>query len=79
MKNKIITLVGALLLACSLPLSSAAAASQPFSDVPPAKHFAEAVNDLAARNILGGLSGRHFQTGKLDHARTGGSHYRKND
>lgn len=45
--------IGAFLLALSLPLSGTAVSAQRFSDVPPTKHFAEAVNELAERNIIG--------------------------
>lgn len=63
MKKKLLTIVGALLLACSLPLSGAAAGKQLFPDVPPTKHFAEAVNDLATRTIIGGYPDGTFKPG----------------
>lgn len=54
-------IVGAFLLALSLPLSSTAASGQRFSDVPPTKHFAEAVNKLAEREIIGGYPDGTFK------------------
>ncbi|MBE1556218.1 S-layer homology domain-containing protein [Sporosarcina limicola] len=63
MKKKNITLFGALLLACSFPLSGNAASKQLFEDVPPTKHFAEAVNNLAERNIIGGYPDGTFKPG----------------
>ncbi|MGE7544658.1 S-layer homology domain-containing protein [Sporosarcina newyorkensis] len=63
MKKRFITIFGALLLACSLPLSGNAASKQLFEDVPPTKHFAEAVNDLAERNIIGGYPDGTFKPG----------------
>ncbi|MBE1556069.1 S-layer homology domain-containing protein [Sporosarcina limicola] len=63
MKKKTITLFGALLLASSFPLSGNAASKQLFEDVPPTKHFAEAVNDLAERNIIGGYPDGTFKPG----------------
>lgn len=61
MKKKIMTALGALLLACSLPLSGTAASKQLFKDVPPTKHFAQAVNELAERNIIGGYPDGTFK------------------
>ena len=61
MKRKIMTALGALLIACSLPLSSSAANEQMFKDVPSTKHFAEAVNELAERNIIGGYPDGTFK------------------
>jgi hypothetical protein len=63
MKKKNITIFGALLLACSLPLSGNAASKQLFEDVPPTKHYAEAVNDLAERTIIGGYPDGTFKPG----------------
>ena len=63
MMKKILTAIGALLLACSLPLSGTAASNQLFTDVPPTKHFAQAVNDLAARNIIGGYPDGTYKPG----------------
>ena len=63
MIRKLLTIVGALLLACSLPLSGTAGSKQPFPDVPSTKHFAEAVNELAARNIIGGYPDGTFKPG----------------
>ncbi|MDV6379269.1 S-layer homology domain-containing protein [Sporosarcina sp. GW1-11] len=60
MKKKLCTVLGALVLACSLPLSGAAS-EQRFSDVPPTKHFAEAVNNFAERNIIGGYPDGTFK------------------
>ncbi|WP_303967777.1 S-layer homology domain-containing protein [Sporosarcina ureae] len=65
MMKKVLTIVGALLLACSLPLSGTAASNQIFADVPATKHFAEAVNDLAERNIIGGYPDGTFKPGEL--------------
>ena len=61
MKRKIMTALGALLIACSLPLSSSAAKEPMFKDVPSTKHFAEAVNELAERNIIGGYPDGTFK------------------
>ena len=63
MKKKMISIFGALLLASSLPLSGNAASKQLFEDVPQTKHFAEAVNDLAERNIIGGYPDGTFKPG----------------
>ncbi|PID24116.1 hypothetical protein CSV60_11945 [Sporosarcina sp. P7] len=61
--KKLFAVVTVFLLACSLPLSAAAANKQVFYDVPPSKHFAEAVNELAARNIIGGYPDGTFKPG----------------
>ncbi|ARF16713.1 S-layer homology domain-containing protein [Sporosarcina ureae] len=61
MKKKLSSIFGALILACSLPLSGTAASEQRFSDVPDTKHFAEAVNDFAARAIIGGYPDGTFK------------------
>lgn len=61
MKKKLSIVLGAVLLACSLPLSGTAASEQRFSDVPDTKHFAEAVNDFAARAIIGGYPDGTFK------------------
>ena len=61
--KKLFAVVGSFLLACSLPLSGAAAGKQVFSDVPPSKHFAGAVNELAARDIIGGYPDGTFKPG----------------
>lgn len=64
MKKKILAAFGALIFACSLPLTEASAAStKQFSDVPASKYFAEAVYDLAERNILGGYPDGTFKPG----------------
>lgn len=63
MMKRILMVVLILLLALSLPLSTAAASNQPFSDVSPKQHFAEAVNELAARNIIGGYPDGTFKPG----------------
>lgn len=47
MKRTIMTVLSALLIACSLPLASSAADKQLFKDVPPTKPFAQPVNELA--------------------------------
>lgn len=59
--KKLLMILGAFLLTLSLPLSSTAANKQRFSDVPPTKHFAEAVNNLAERNIIGGYPDGTFK------------------
>ncbi|WP_153721563.1 S-layer homology domain-containing protein [Sporosarcina cascadiensis] len=64
MKKKILSVCGAVLLACSMSVTSMAASEQSFSDVPPSKHFAESVNELAARNIIGGYPDGTFKPGK---------------
>ncbi|PIC85681.1 Parasporal protein [Sporosarcina sp. P20a] len=61
MKKKLSIMFGAFVLACSLPLSGTAASEQRFSDVPDTKHFAEAVNDFAARAIIGGYPDGTFK------------------
>ncbi|SKB01515.1 S-layer homology domain-containing protein [Sporosarcina newyorkensis] len=64
MRKKLLMIIGALLLLCSLPLSGTFATStKHFSDVPPSKHFAEAVYDLAERNIIGGYPDGTFKPG----------------
>lgn len=63
MKKKLLTTFGALVLACSLPLTGNAAGKQRFSDVPTTKHFAEAVYELAERNIIGGYPDGTFKPG----------------
>ncbi|ARD47507.1 S-layer homology domain-containing protein [Sporosarcina sp. P33] len=61
--KKLFAAVGVFLLAFSLPLSGSAAGKQVFSDVPPSKHFANAVNELAARDIIGGYPDGTFKPG----------------
>ncbi|WP_162805762.1 S-layer homology domain-containing protein [Sporosarcina sp. PTS2304] len=61
--KKLVATVVAFILACSLPLSGIAAEKQMFPDVPPTKHFAEAVNDLATRTIIGGYPDGTFKPG----------------
>ena len=63
MKRKLLAIMGVLLIACSLPLSSMAASKQPFTDVSATKHFAKAVNELAERNIIGGYPDGTFKPG----------------
>jgi len=64
MKKKLLILISALLLVCSLPLSGAFAAStKQFSDVLSSKHFAEAVYDFAERTIIGGYPDGTFKPG----------------
>lgn len=63
MNNKILVVLGALVLALSIPLYSVYAKTQPFPDVPATKHFAEAVNELAERNIIGGYPDGTFKPG----------------
>lgn len=62
MKN-FLTVCAMFLLACSMPVASIAASTQSFPDVPASKHFAEAVNELAARNIIGGYPDGTFKPG----------------
>ncbi|ARF17772.1 S-layer homology domain-containing protein [Sporosarcina ureae] len=61
MKNKVIAMLGVILLIFSIPLSSAAADKARFPDVPATKHFAEAVNELASRHIIGGYPDGTFR------------------
>ncbi|WP_162805767.1 S-layer homology domain-containing protein [Sporosarcina sp. PTS2304] len=63
MKKKLVLLFGALLLACSFPITNSAAGKQLFSDVPPSKHFAQAVNELAERHVIGGYPDGSFKPG----------------
>ena len=64
MRKKLLMILGALLLACSLPLSGTFAESTvQFSDVPSSKHYAEAVYELAERNIIGGYPDGTFKPG----------------
>lgn len=65
MNNKILLALGAILLAFSLPINSIAASTQQFPDVPSEKHFAEAVNELAERNIIGGYPDGTFKPGNF--------------
>ncbi|PIC64638.1 Parasporal protein [Sporosarcina sp. P13] len=62
MRKKFLTVLGVLLLACSLPLSGVAS-TKLFSDVPSTKHFAEAVYELAERKIIGGYPDGTFKPG----------------
>lgn len=62
--KKILSILGAALLVFSLPLSGYASENQRFSDVPSTKHFAEAVNHLAERNIIGGYPDGTFKPGE---------------
>lgn len=61
--KKLCMAMGALLFAVSLPLSAKAASNQPFTDVSSKQHFAQAVNELAARNIIGGYPDGTFKPG----------------
>ncbi|MBB4824985.1 hypothetical protein HNO89_002211 [Sporosarcina luteola] len=61
--RKLLTAFGALLLAVSLPVTGTAASAPQFSDVPASKHFAEAVYELAGRNIIGGYPDGTFKPG----------------
>ncbi|GKV56608.1 hypothetical protein NCCP2222_25550 [Sporosarcina sp. NCCP-2222] len=63
MKKRLLTVAGALMLAGSLPVASFAESNKKFSDVPSTKHFAEAVYDLADRNIIGGYPDGTFKPG----------------
>ena len=62
MKNKLTAVLTALLLIfVATPLQGKAATQ--FSDVPSSKHYAEAVYDLAERNIIGGYPDGTFKPG----------------
>ena len=62
LKNKLTAVLTALLLIfVATPLQGKAATQ--FSDVPSSKHFAEAVYDLAERNIIGGYPDGTFKPG----------------
>ncbi|PIC87105.1 Parasporal protein [Sporosarcina sp. P20a] len=61
--KKIWLTFGTVALALSLPLSSMATSNQKFTDVPPTKHFAEAVNELAERHIITGYADGMFKPG----------------
>lgn len=63
MKKKSSILFVALLFASIFPFSSNAGSKQLFEDVPPTKHFAEAVNNLAERTIIGGYPDGTFKPG----------------
>ena len=64
MKKRLFAVFSVLVLACSLPLSGTFAVSKKqFSDVPSSKYFAEAVYDLAERNIIGGYPDGTFKPG----------------
>ncbi|MCG3088403.1 S-layer homology domain-containing protein [Sporosarcina cyprini] len=63
MKKKLLIAFSAILLLCSLPVTGNAAAKQRFSDVPDTKYFAQAVNELAERNIIGGYPDGTFKPG----------------
>ncbi|MEK5080772.1 S-layer homology domain-containing protein [Solibacillus sp. FSL W7-1436] len=63
MKKRLMAVI-VLMLVWSLPLSGTfAATTKQFSDVPPTKYFADAVNDLAERNIIGGYPDGTFKPG----------------
>ena len=62
MKKLLVTL-GAFLLAVIFPITGAVASALQFSDVPQSKHFAEAVYDLAGRNVIGGYPDGTFKPG----------------
>ncbi|QTD39452.1 S-layer homology domain-containing protein [Sporosarcina sp. Te-1] len=61
--KKLIVLLVALLISISLPGAVNAAGQPKFSDVPQTKHFAEAVESLAERNIIGGYPDGTFKPG----------------
>lgn len=64
MIKKILMILGALMIASSLPLSGTFAENPvQFSDVPASKHYAEAVYELAERNIIGGYPDGTFKPG----------------
>ena len=64
MKKRLLIVFGALLLFCFIPATGFSAEPRQFSDVPPTKHFSEAVNELAERNIIGGYPDGTFRPGK---------------
>lgn len=61
--KKLLAVLGAVLLAASFPISGTSANAPQFSDVPQEKHFAEAVFDLAQRNVIGGYPDGTFKPG----------------
>lgn len=61
--KKLFTAFFALLLAFSFPLRGSAEGELRFSDVPATKHFAESVNELAERNVIGGYPDGTFKPG----------------
>lgn len=61
--KKLLLAFFALLLAFIFPLRSSAEGETRFSDVPATKHFAEAVNELAERNVIGGYPDGTFKPG----------------
>ncbi|MBD7984880.1 S-layer homology domain-containing protein [Sporosarcina sp. Sa2YVA2] len=63
MKKMLVTVFCAIVLTCGMPLSTVAANSQPFKDVSPKQPYAKAVNDLAARTIIGGYPDGTFKPG----------------
>ncbi|MBB4824965.1 hypothetical protein HNO89_002191 [Sporosarcina luteola] len=64
LKRRLLTIVSALVIACSMPVAETFAASpKQFIDVPASKHFAEAVYDLAERNLIGGYPDGTFRPG----------------
>ena len=63
MKKKLLTALGALLLAISVPLTGTAESKQQFSDVSATAYYAEAVNELADRKIIGGYPDGTFKPG----------------
>ena len=63
MKKNLLTVFAALGLAFSFPLPGTAADEPRFSDVPETKHFADAVNELAERNVIGGYPDGTFKPG----------------
>ena len=58
-----LAILSAIVLACGLPVSSAMANTQTFTDVSPKQAYAKAVNNLAARNIIGGYPDGTFKPG----------------
>ncbi|MEK5186210.1 S-layer homology domain-containing protein [Solibacillus sp. FSL W7-1324] len=64
MKKRLFAGLSVLVLACTLPMTNTFAVSgKQFSDVPSSKYFAEAVYDLAERNIIGGYPDGTFKPG----------------
>ena len=63
MKKKLLAVFAALGLVLSFPLTGTAADEPRFSDVPETKHFADAVNELAERNVIGGYPDGTFKPG----------------
>lgn len=61
--KKILSICAMFWVTCSLSVTAIAESVQSFPDVPASKHFAEAVNELAERNIIGGYPDGTFKPG----------------